>query len=209
LTDGLGDPGSRLTSTRLECRLTPSGFPPGGPPPEPEDSEACSLAVTPTTGCAPAPPASARLAFSSPAVPRQLPWSFSSLRRLSTRAPDSAAASPSRAVLRVSHPLDGLSLPGTFGLVSCRNAHGIFALQGFSPTIRPTGSSPVGYPLGVLSSGPSLGLATGSEAPRPVSSTAEDLSVAPSRLCSDGGSVSTSARFRRPSDRSPPELCPL
>jgi hypothetical protein len=58
---------------------------------------------------------------------------FLSLRRLSTGESSRGLPTTWLSVLRVSHPLDGLLLPGTFGLISCRNALGISLFRGFPP----------------------------------------------------------------------------
>jgi len=110
-------------------------------------SGACPPAVTPSSGCRPA----------SPAVPQSKPrherlsWSLTSLRRVSTRESIHEAANLGCAARRVSHPLDGFFLAGTSDNFHAGNAHGIPALQGFSPSVRPRSSSLRSYPPGVLS----------------------------------------------------------
>jgi hypothetical protein len=170
--------------------------------------EACSLAVTPTSGCYPLrlpPPGCVFLALRASATPMEFLVPSTREHRVARLQ----AANPSRAVHRVSHPLDGFSFPGTFGLVSCRSAHGIPLFRGFPPPSGPRAHRPRITLLALLPRPVSLGRLLGSKAPRRLPVTDAVFALPPSGFCSDGGSVSVPARFRRPNDRSPPELPPL
>jgi hypothetical protein len=68
---------------------------------------------------------------------RQLPWSFSPLRRLSLgKSTNPGLPRRVRSALRVSHPLDGLLLAQTSDHFQAGNALGVYALQGLSPAAR-------------------------------------------------------------------------
>jgi hypothetical protein len=81
---------------------------------------------------------------------QQLSWSSSPLRRLIRASPLSPGLPHRvRSTRRVSHPLGGLLLARTPGLVSCRKRPWGSTLQGLSLTTRSCSSSPQNYPLGV------------------------------------------------------------
>jgi hypothetical protein len=99
-----------------------------GPTRHPRRGESgCSPAVTPSSGFRPAEPADQlRIGPKASAETGDCSHGVSLPSTLEHQGIFASGCQTTRlSVLRVSHPLDGLILPGTFGLVSCRNALGI------------------------------------------------------------------------------------
>jgi hypothetical protein len=111
---------------------------------------ACSLAVTPTSGCNPGRPSHARPAETE-TKPATTPMEFPLPSTLEHREVGHGCHTvSSRGRPQGFSPSRRLSLGGTSGHFQAGNAPGILALQGFTPTARPADSSPTRYPLGVL-----------------------------------------------------------
>jgi hypothetical protein len=94
--------------------------------------EACSLAVAPTSGCYPLrlpPPGCVFLALRASATPMEFLVPSTREHRVARLQ----AANPSRAVHRVSHPLDGFSSPARSALFHAVAPLGFALFRGFPP----------------------------------------------------------------------------